>query len=58
MNKKWLALGLVSLALVLIPRRSSRQDTTATDDLASNKPSDKHPKPSNDNHEINHNPQS
>lgn len=30
-KKKWLTLGLVGAALLLIPRRSSRQDSTHED---------------------------
>ena len=38
-KKKWLILGVVGTALLLIPRRSSRQVVTYADDL--NKESDK-----------------
>lgn len=32
--KKWLTLGVVAAALLLIPRRSSRQDMMSSKDLA------------------------
>ncbi|TXD98504.1 hypothetical protein ES754_06260 [Psychrobacter frigidicola] len=33
-RKKWLALGLVGVGLLLIPRRSSRKDTSYSDNVA------------------------
>lgn len=33
-TKKWLTLGVAAMALLLIPRRSSRQDMSNAEDLA------------------------
>lgn len=40
-KKKWLTLAIVGMGLLLIPRRSSRQDSVHTDNSSAIKPAKK-----------------